>query len=210
MSTAGDKNVGVGPTDLPRRGHEPTVAALSASSTDAATRFTDLFHEHWSAVFSYALRRTATASDAHDVAADAFTVAWRRFDDLPADHVLPWLYRTAANVLANSARSDRRRTRLDVRLAAQPRSVDRPLDETVAEDHALFEAFATLNEDQQELLALVAWEGLDHDDIASVLDISTGAVASRLSRARSRFEEALAAADEGAGHEEGDGTRRHP
>ncbi len=186
------------------------MAALHASSTDVATRFTDLFHQHWSAVFAYALRRTVTASDAHDVAADTFAVAWRRFDELPEDHVLPWLYRTASNVLANSARSDRRRTRLDARLASQPRPIDRPLDETVAEDHALFDAFATLNEEQQEILALVAWEGLDHDDISSVLGISTGAVASRLSRARARFDEALATADDEGGHEEGDGTRRHP
>lgn len=183
---------------------------LRAETHDAASRFTDLFDLHWSAVHAYALRRVTSASDAHDIAAETFMVAWRRFDDVPTDHTLPWLYRTAANVLANSSRSARRRTRLDARLSAQPRTESQAIDDGVVEDHALYDAYAQLNEEQQELLALVAWEGLDHEDIAAVLGISSGAVASRLSRARARFDELLATADAAAGHDEGDGTRRQP
>lgn len=184
------------------------MAALHTSTNDAAERFTDLFHTHWSAVHAYAIRRCPTAGDAHDVAAETFTIAWRRFADIPAGHELPWLYRTAANVLSNSARSARRRFRLDARLSAQPPGTTADLDDVIAEDHALHEAFGRLSDEQQELLALVAWEGLEHDAVAEVLGISVGAVASRLSRARARFEELLATADDRAGHAEGDGERR--
>ena len=208
MSTGCDENVGVDPTGSPAAGHGPDVAALHTSTNDAAERFTDLFHQHWHAVHAYAIRRCPSAADAHDVAADTFTVAWRRFAEIPPGHELPWLYRTAANVLSNSARSARRRIRLDDRLSSQPDRPSSTLEDDVAEDQALQHAFGQLTEEQQELLALVAWEGLDHEAIAEVLDISVGAVSSRLSRARARFDELLATADGDAGHEEGVGERR--
>lgn len=160
--------------------------------------FTELFRAHWTAVHAYARRRTGDPTDAHDVAAETFTVAWRRFDELPADHLLPWLYRTAANVLANRARTSRRQDRLVAKAGAAPTAPDALLDDTVVDDRALVDAFAALPDDQRELLRLVAWEGLTNDEIAAVLGITTNAAALRVSRARARFEELLTAADEEA------------
>ncbi len=52
-------------------------------------------------------------------------------------------------------------------------------------------AFASLAGTDRELLSLVAWEGLGHGEIASVLGCSRNAVRIRLHRARSRFAAAL-------------------
>lgn len=57
----------------------------------------------------------------------------------------------------------------------------------------LADALGSLPEADQELLALVAWERLDHQQIASVLGCSRNAVDVRLHRARRRLSEALAA-----------------
>lgn len=175
---------------------------------DPAAAFAELFRAHWGAVHAYARRRSTDDGDAHDVAAETFTVAWRRFAELPHDHALPWLYRTAANVLANRDRAARRRLRLVAKSASQPPPQLARVDDVVTDDLALAEAFASLTPDQRELLRLVAWEGLSNDEIATVLDISSNAVASRVSRARARFEEALATVDASAGHERDDRTRR--
>lgn len=50
------------------------------------------------------------------------------------------------------------------------------------------EALGHRRGDYQELLRLVAWEGLRHAEIAAVLGITPNAVAIRLHRARHRFE----------------------
>lgn len=174
----------------------------------AEDRFAALFRRHWGEVHAYARRRSGSDADAHDIASETFTVAWRRFDDLPAGHELPWLYRTAANVLANRARSSRRRLRLVSKIDSQPRPRHEPIDDVIVADAELASAFATLDDDQRELLRLVAWEGLTNEEIGTVLDISSNAVASRVSRARAKFETALATADAASGHERDDRTRR--
>lgn len=83
---------------------------------DRAERFTSLYREHYPAVLAYAARRS-DASTAQDVAAHVFLVAWRRLDDVPRAHVLPWLLRTARLTLGTTARGQRRGERLARRAA---------------------------------------------------------------------------------------------
>ncbi len=62
------------------------------------------------------------------------------------------------------------------------------------EDHdgPAFAALASLSPADQEVLRLLAWEGLGNQGIAAVLGITPNAVAIRLHRARARFADALA------------------
>lgn len=189
-----------GVTDPGVPGHEPVVAPRPAPRDERDERFVVLFRTHWAAVHAYARRRTSGDADAHDVAAETFTVAWRRLADIPEDHALPWLYRTAANVLANQTRSSRRRERLRNHAADQPHPHRPLLDEAVVADESLRTAFAALPDGERELLLLVAWEGLTNDEIATVLGVTTNAAALRVSRARAHFEDALLTADADAGH----------
>jgi RNA polymerase sigma-70 factor (ECF subfamily) len=68
-------------------------------------------------------------------------------------------------------------------------------------DMRVFEALASLSEADQELLLLVAWDGLSREQIAAVLEIPRGTVAVRVHRARRRFARAFdrMAATEGPG-----------
>jgi RNA polymerase sigma factor (sigma-70 family) len=166
--------------------------------------FEALFVEHWPAVHAYARRRVTTAEDAHDVAAEAFAVAWRRLPDVPPDHALPWLYRTAANVLSNRNRGDRRRDRLTAKLAGQPSSAVSDPGDVAADDEIIVAAFDSLAEADREVLRLVAWEGLANAEIAAVLGVSDNAAALRVSRARQRLERAVLTQEAAAGHEIGD------
>ncbi len=164
-----------------------TVTSLTTSSRLA--RFDALFTEHQRAVLAYARRRTSTLADAEDVAAETFTIAWRKLDAIPTAEPLPWLYAVARRVLANHHRGNGRRVRLAALLRVE--DVATPLHAGEDRDGPAFAALASLSPADQEILRLVAWEALGNQQIAAVLGITPNAVALRLHRARSRFADAL-------------------
>ncbi|HEX9063978.1 MAG TPA: sigma-70 family RNA polymerase sigma factor [Streptosporangiaceae bacterium] len=161
-------------------------------------RFEHLYAATCGPLLGYALRRTANSDDAADVVAETFLTAWRRLDDVPAgDQARLWLYGVARNVLANYRRGERRRYELSDRLRCDLAAGYRDPEYT-GDLARLRRAFTGLAEADRELLALVAWEGLDHSELAVVLGCSRNAVRIRLHRARSRFAAALADQDDPA------------
>ncbi len=163
------------------------VRPLAASSPNEE-RFRDMFASHHPAIYGYAARRVGRA-DANDVAAETFTIAWRRLRRVPEEPAtLPWLYGVARNVVANLERSRRRAERLAARQAAlaAPESVVETATDLAA-------ALGRLRDDEKEILLLAAWEGLTPSQIGEVVGCSPNAAAVRLHRARTR----LAAAMEG-------------
>lgn len=157
-------------------------------------RFDALFTEYQRAVLAYAMRRTPTLADAEDAASETFTIAWRKFDSVPVDAALPWLYAVARRVLANQRRGSGRRERLASLLKVED-DVATPVRVGEDLDGAAFVALSSLSPADQEILRLVAWEELGNQEIAQVLGISANAVAIRLHRARARFEEAFSEID---------------
>ena len=155
----------------------------------ALARFDALFTDHQRPILAYAMRRTPTLADAEDVAAETFSIAWRKIEAVPAD-ALPWLYAVARRVLANHRRG---RSRLE-RLTALLRVDDVPTPMLAGADHdgPACAALASLPPADQELLRLVAWEDLGNQEIAVALGVTPNAVAIRLHRARARFANALA------------------
>ncbi len=149
--------------------------------------FAALFEAHFEPLLAYARRRSPQLSDAEDLVADTFLVAWRRLDRLPArpEEHLPWLYGVARRVLANQRRGAGRRTRLLQRLRS---SFAVPSAGVTVDVGA---ALAALPELDQEVLRLIAWESLTHAEVGLVLGISANAVAIRLHRARKRLRQAM-------------------
>ena len=153
-------------------------------------RFDALFTEHQRAVLAYTMRRTPTLADAEDAASETFVIAWRKFDSVPADAPVPWLYAVARRVLANQRRGNGRRERLASLLKVED-DVPTPLRVGEDLDGPVFEALSSLSPADQEVLRLVAWEELGNQEMAQVLGISANAVAIRLHRARTRFAAAI-------------------
>ena len=157
---------------------------------DTRRLFAVCFQRFHSDVVRYARRRVGPEM-AGDVAAEVFVVAWRRIDDLMSvDNQLAWLYGVARLTVANTMRSERRRSTLQRRTAAAT-GLEEPSEpsggtETLA-------ALGRLAPKDQEVLRLVAWEGLKGKALALALGTSEVAARSRLHRARRRFERALGA-----------------
>ncbi len=171
-------------------------AGIGSMSDPTAEAFRAAFEATYPDLVAYARRRTDNWSDADDVVSEVYTIAWRRWADRdPEAATLPWLYGIAANVVRNSWRSTGRRLRLVDRLATQP---DRSGsgngdagDPAERDAVGLREALGHLSFDDQEVLRLVAWEGLSHAEVGAVLGCSTNAVGVRVHRARQRLQRQL-------------------
>ncbi|RBQ15733.1 RNA polymerase subunit sigma-24 [Spongiactinospora rosea] len=162
---------------------------------DLTAGFEAVYRETYGRITAYAARRCDTPQDAADVVAETFAIAWRRLGDMPTgEGALPWLYGVARRVLANHRRGEVRRQARNVELDAELADLYSGSPETGIELNAITGAFQSLSDDDRELLALIAWEGLGREEIATALGLSRNAVRIRLHRARRRFSRALAEA----------------
>lgn len=170
------------------------LSPRQAGMTERQARFEALYAANHAPILGYALRRTGSPDDAADILAETFLTAWRRLDELPpGDDAKLWLYGVARRVLANYYRGERRRSALADRLRAELAGSYVP-PEFDGESAKIAEALRRLPQQQRELLALDAWEGLDYGEIAIVLGCSRNAVRIRLHRARIRLAAELASA----------------
>ncbi|CAN5318692.1 hypothetical protein BH24ACT10_BH24ACT10_07140 [soil metagenome] len=162
---------------------------------DRSQPFEVLAAEVWEPLQRY-LRRRCSSDLADDVLGDVLLVLWRRRDDAPAGAELPWSYAVARGCLANARRGEQRRLSLLQRVRRER------LPEPPVPDDRVSAALARLRPADAEVLRLWAWEGLEPRDLATVLNCSAGAAASRLSRARGALRDQLRQDDDGAGHRE--------
>lgn len=144
--------------------------------------FEQLWSAHHRRVHAYALRRTDPAS-AQDVVSETFLIAWRRREELPGEP-LPWLLGVARLVLANHARSRRRR---DALVQVFTEQVDLGVAEPGSADHQLLHALAALTPEDREVLLLVGWDGLRPAEAARVVGCTPATFRVRAFRARRRL-----------------------
>jgi RNA polymerase sigma factor (sigma-70 family) len=152
---------------------------------DPEIRFRAVFDLAYAPLCRYARHRGLTGPDAEDLVAQTLEVAWRRIDDVPAEP-LPWLYGVAQNLWRNQARKDRRRRDLLARFRP-PSSAVASEDPAGLEPGVLRAALASLSDNDQEVLRLVAWDGLTPAEVAVVLGCTPVAARARLHRARGRL-----------------------
>lgn len=159
------------------------------ASLSIDSRFSALFESHYDEVLRYCIRRI-DRTGAEDAASEVFVVAWRRIDDLDWDTARPWLYGIARGVLANRARSMRRRNRLTRKMSGLAGVTGDAAEVIVVRrepDEAVMAALSKLKESDREILLLSTLEELTAPEIASALEISINAAEQRLRRARQRF-----------------------
>lgn len=167
------------------------MAYPAMTSPDSAeTRFEIMYQQYHNEVLAYCLRRVSR-SDAEDVAAEVFAVAWRRIDQVPlGERALAWLFGVAQRVLANQWRSTRRYRRLLARIGGLGSPQPEVPETQVLRNHdeqQLLDALARLRWPDQEVLRLATWETLPHRDIAELLGCSEVAVGQRIARAKKRL-----------------------
>lgn len=148
-------------------------------------QFTELWHAEAPRVLAFASRHVG-AEAAHDVAAETFMIAWRRWDDVPSPPPIAWLLVTARKVIQNRARASRRNRALEERIVLLDRVAAYATDsaDTALTRREALERLARLDEQHREALLLVSWDGLTNDQAATVLGIKPATFRRRISRAR--------------------------
>jgi RNA polymerase sigma factor (sigma-70 family) len=150
-------------------------------------RFERLYVETRIGVLGYLIRRAANPSDAADLLAETYVIAWRKIEDVPRDATARlWLYGVARHVLSNYHRHarversllDTLRSELSVESAPYRQAADGPFSEVIAE------SLGAMDPLDREILALSAWEQLTPTEIAEVVGLRPGTVRVRLHRAR--------------------------
>ncbi|AKT43629.1 RNA polymerase sigma factor [Chondromyces crocatus] len=164
----------------------------------AAARLRAMVDAHFDTVWR-ALRRLGTPpTDLDDCTQQVFLVASRRLDTIQEGSERAFLLRSAVHIAAHAARARRRRREVpeseDHDLPLQMDPAPRP-DEIVEQKRNLAlldELLATLPDDLRTVLVLFELEELSTQEIAVVLKVPMGTVASRLRRAREAFARAAA------------------
>jgi RNA polymerase sigma factor (sigma-70 family) len=157
---------------------------------NAEAKFRGLFQQAYPVLHRYASNRGLRSADADDLVARTLEVAWRRLVDIPTDDPLPWLYAVARNLWRNQTRAAGRREALLVRLAP-PDPQEGPGENGDLDVDSVRLALAKLDDDDRELLLLVAWDGLSPAKASVVLGCSAVAARTRLHRARNRLADRL-------------------
>jgi RNA polymerase sigma-70 factor (ECF subfamily) len=151
-------------------------------------RFEQLYWRNHRDLLAF-IRRRVPLDAAEDVLAETFVVAWRRLEDIP-DEERAWLFGVARNVIRNAYRAEARQRALHVRVADEVERTASDVgrfDDAIASRADLVSSWNQLSETEQEVIALVAWDGLSNGEAAQVVGVTTSAFAVRLFRARRRL-----------------------
>lgn len=172
-----------------------------------------LYDALWGRVYAVALYITGQVSAAEEVLQDTFWQVWRqapRFDATRGNAVA-WIMTMARSRALDARRAYGRDVLQSLRHVAQDdcddlpdaRAAD-PLDllDTVQRDTALHATLATLDPLRRQLIALVFYCGLTHEELAAQTCLPLGTVKSHLRRAMITLRHALGP-DFNAGRTEG-------
>lgn len=146
--------------------------------------FDDVFVANCALIVRYAERRLPSRWLAEDVAGETFTAAWARHcAGKPVE--LPWLYRVAANKVADHYRSTSRQASIESSLTRAAGETPAGLD--VLDRIALQRALVKLAPRDREVIMLTYWEGLSASEVSMVVGVSVIAVWASLSRTRRKL-----------------------
>jgi RNA polymerase sigma-70 factor (ECF subfamily) len=146
---------------------------------------------HFDFVWRLLCRLGVPRAEVDDAAQNVFIVVAQRLDEVSAEKERTFLYGTALRMAATLHRNRGRRMRLEATLvddAARPALPDEVLERRRALA-LLDEVLNGLDAELREVFVLSEIEELSASEVAAIAGIPAGTVASRLRRARQKFDE---------------------
>jgi RNA polymerase sigma factor (sigma-70 family) len=169
------------------------LAGLAGEGHERA--FEALVHRYRRQLLRYCRGMRLSDARAEDVLQQAFLQAWMAFArGTEVREVRPWLYRIVHNAAINAMRgaADDHSELTEAMQAKAALAGESELQRKMAVHEALAD-MAALPQMQQQAIFLTAVDGQSHDEVASVLGISEGALRGLLYRARASLRSAAAA-----------------
>jgi len=170
-----------------------------ADETDD-TVFEEIVLKYQDRIYNLCLHMLGNAHDAEDAAQDSFIKAYRNLEKFQSGSTLyTWLYRIAVNTCIDYRRRPFFESIFRSSGTGEEVIIDYPSDspspEKVCESRqnrdALKKALGELSPKLRAVIILKELEGLSYEEIADTLDVSTGTVKSRISRARDELKRSL-------------------
>ena len=152
------------------------IEQATSGSPDAVAQ---LYERYWPLAWQWAYLVTGSRTRADDLAQDAVMRAFDALDRFdPQRPFGPWLKRILVNKAIDDSRRDRR-----MRLGDEWLDELRAAPDGADASEELVAAVRELSPQRREVIVLHYWLDLAVDDIAALLGLPFGTVASRLSRA---------------------------
>lgn len=184
-------------TDAGAGFHDPDIQAMLRFKAGDEQAFDEIVRKHQKNVLNLVYRYLSDATQAEDVAQEAFIRVYRaRANYEPSAKFSTWLYRITVNLCLNEIRS---------RKSAGPRvaPVNDLLEEPAGEhpdsqldqrelQQAVKDAIDALPENQRMAVLLARYEDMSYDEIAEAMNLSLEAVKSALHRAKENLKQKLA------------------
>ena len=166
----------------------------AATPAAVAVRVRALVTAHFAFVWRSLVRLGVPRSDAEDALQQVFLVASRKIDVIEPGHEKSFLFATALRIALRARRTHERRREVLAPELAEQLDPAAPADELLDRARARAELETILDQMPLELRAifvLFELERITMAEIAGILDLPPGTVASRLRRAREHFQAAV-------------------
>ena len=139
--------------------------------------FAELYEENFERLYAYVISRVRDRGEAQDVTAEVFHQALKKLKQFEwrGTPFAAWLYRIAANEIADRAKRAAREQSVDLPESPTGDDLDRDLDQ-VEERARLFRMVGELPDDQQKVVRMRFVEEKSVREIAEELERSEGAV----------------------------------
>ena len=180
----------------PRRHSEPVsgprLSLGLGAKLEQDARVAELLRAHFRDVWRIVRRFGVPENSADDAAQEVFIIASRRLSDIAPGSERPFLFASAVRVAANVRRSLGARRECAEEEGSLDRVDPRPSAEALLDQKRLRQmldrVLDQMTDDLRVAFVLYELEGMSSPEIAELLSIPVGTVASRLRRAREAFE----------------------
>jgi RNA polymerase sigma-70 factor (ECF subfamily) len=193
LGARGPRLLGADSASVPTSNCSRADPRTSTMPTDSATRLRGIVDAHFAFIWRSLRGLGVPSQSADDAAQHVFWIAAQKLDAIAIGRERAFLFSTALGVAANARRA-RARTREVVdeqALSAQPD--DSPNAEDLLQMKQararLDQVLERMPDDLRAVFVLFVLEGTTAPDIAELLGLAPGTVASRLRRAREAFHE---------------------
>jgi RNA polymerase sigma-70 factor (ECF subfamily) len=180
----------------PARLEPPVSAASAADSVAQRERLQGWFQDHFDTLWRFAARLGVPHAHVDDVVQEALIIADRRAAEIAPGSERGFLIAIVVRSSANQRRRQKTRVAYAAELARElVPSAHADAEQLLAQKQLrqlLDAALDELPEEQRSVLVLHEIEGFSAAEIAELLDLPPGTVASRLARGRSKFSKAAA------------------
>lgn len=176
--------------------------------------FEQEFEPHMESLYNFAYNLVYNEQDAQDLVQEAFMRAYRSIEKYhEGTNAKAWLFTILKNAFINNYRkASKRPNKVELEeVTGHNNEEDTPYSSQVDMREEIFQkmmgdevsiAINSLDDNSRAVILLRDVEGFTYEEIASIMDIPTGTVRSRLHRSRNRLKELLQSYAESKGYED--------